>query len=440
MSTLALTVEIDYTIASICKNNHITGGTMLVQKSKQFMRKSFESTMYTFQERPRADLDGNFGVYVHVPFCRSLCNFCPFYKIRFQPALKDAYLQAMLAEIEQTRMRGKARWMYMGGGTPNVLSAQEIGQIITAIRAKCELDSIGMELLPALADRDYLQGLHEAGVNKLSIGVESLTDSVLHSTGRKNAKAQHIHQLVQDALALEMWVNLDLMVGLEHQDATAFLNDLRMAAEMRPAQITIYPFMIIRGLQATPSMPDDDQFDLIDQAAEILAAQGFSRAGIWTFTRREELGDTVYDSSRDELVQDYIGFGPAAFSTYDQWKIVNPDLYSYLQSGKEDQPRMAFVAPKDKTTDDWRHFAAMLYEMQLHPQPQAPGFIRAYIRLLLLSGFGKHGALTQKGIHLAHTLTKTVVESLPFPVQNAACVANFEQYAAYAQSAEAHNP
>ncbi len=399
---------------------------MLTSTSRKMMQRSFHKTVYRFTEAPVPELGESFGVYLHVPFCRTLCNFCPFYKERYTEELKEAYLAALLSEIESSPIRGRATWLYVGGGTPNVLTLEELGRILGALRRKVDLDQVGIELLPALLDGDYLRGLADLGVTKVSVGVESLSRRVMNGTGRRTAAGEHVAAMVALGNDLGLWTNTDLMVGLPHQDAGSFRDDVETVAEFLPDQVTVYPFMIIRGLEATPGMPEEEQFALIEEAYRMLAPHGYGRRSVWTFTR----GDLVYDSSRDELVADYVGFGPAAFSTYGNWKVVNPDLASYLKSAASGQ-RMGFVAPKDPNTDVWRRFASMLYDLRCDLDPGVPAYIKAYVRLLRWSGYGGDAGLSEKGKHFAHALTKTVVEALPFPVQNPACVENYAEYRAY---------
>lgn len=404
---------------------------MIVSKSRQMMRRSFEKTTYRFCEVPEADFRGNFGVYIHVPFCRTKCTFCPFYKELFSEDLKRRYLDAIVEEIGRTPMSGRAKWVYMGGGTPNTLSVQEVGRIVEGLRAKVRLGSVGMELLPSLLDEGYLRGLKRLGFTKVSMGVESFSGEVGRETGRRRIGAPRVEELVKQAMSLGLWVNVDMMAGLPKQDAATFAEDIRKIAAVGPSQVTIYPYMVIRGVAAAPSMPEDDQFALIEGAAGVLESRGYGRRGVWTFA----VGQDVYDSSRDELVEDYAGFGPSGFSTYGGWKVVNPELEVYLRN-IETGRRMGFVAPKSRATDDWRRFARMIYDLKGRPPDGLPLYIRLYVRLLRLAGYIRGGALTAKGRLFAHAITKTVVESLPFPIQNPACVENYGEYLSFKMNAE----
>ena len=400
---------------------------MITSRSKNMMQRSFKKTLYRFMEIPKPAFDGHFGIYIHVPFCLSKCSFCPFYKEIFSEKLKRQYLDAILKEIDDTDIQGKAGWIYFGGGTPNTLTIRDIYGIVERIRGKVQINSMGMELLPALLSDEYLKELKAIGFTKISIGVESFSDEVINKTGRKITTYDHVRGLTEFAKSLGLWVNVDMMVGLPNQDANAFRQDIKKISAIIPDQITIYPFMVIRGLKAIPSSPPREQFELIEEADEMLIKRyGYSRKGVWTFA----LGDDIYDSSRDELIEDYAGFGPSAFSTYGDWKVVNPELDVYVKNF-ENGSRMGFVAPKAKASDDWRKFARMLYDLKVDDTRNLPSYIKVFIWILKRTGYIRHEILTGKGRTFAHEITKTVVESLPFPVQNPGCVENYDEYIAY---------
>ncbi len=403
--------------------------SMINKISMKFMKRSFEKTLYRFTEIPRVTLNGNFGIYVHVPFCLSKCSFCPFYKELFTAELKEQYMDAIIKEIDGAEIQGEAAWLYFGGGTPNLLTTEDTGRIVACLKRKVRIDNMGIELLPSLLSEEYLRELRTTGFSKISIGIESFSDDVIGKTGRKNTTNDNIGRFIKLARSLELWVNTDMMVGLPDQDESTFRRDIEMLAAMLPHQITIYPFMIIRGLQAAPCYPPDRQFALIEEAGKLLQSCGYSRKGVWTFAQ----GSDIYDSSRDELIADYIGFGPAAFSTYGSWKVVNPELDVYIRnmpSGK----KKGFVATKSKASEEWRKFARMIYDLKLDDTYSVASYVNMYIQFLILTGYVKQKALTAKGTTFAHEITKAVVESLPFPVQNAGCIENYAEYVSYRQN------
>lgn len=396
---------------------------MFAEKSKEMMVRSFRKTRYRFDERPAGVFRENYGIYVHIPFCPTQCAFCPFYHEPYDKHRKDEYVKALLAEIERTDIGGTPAWLYFGGGTPNTFSIDDIGSVISAIRKKASFRSAGMELLPHLLTEEYIAGIAASGITKISIGVESLDDAVLTASNRSLKQRMSLKDIIIGARKAGLWVNVDMMIGLPSQTAESFLRDVEHVCSLKPMQVTIYPYMVISGTRAKPSMSDHMQFSLIEDAARILAENGLARQGIWIFAA----SDDVYDTSRDELITDYAGFGAGAFSTYGGWKVVSPELAIYMddiRSGK----RRALIAPKTTTSDAWRRFARQMYDIVCKTERTLPTAINMFIRALYVLGYARSGTLTKKGILLAHDITKTVVESLPYPLQNRDMVENYCSY------------
>ena len=396
---------------------------MLAEKSKEMIIKSFQKTTYIYNEIPEVVIKDSFGVYLHVPFCFSKCAFCPFYKELYNENQKNQYVSAIIKEIESSGLKGEASWLYIGGGTPNTLTIQDLKQIIDKINKKISVSTMGIELLPTILDERYIEGLNDIGFTKISIGVESLSETTLLRSGRKITKKEEYKKIFEKAQDFGMWVNVDLMIGLPGQRPDSFIDDIEQVSLLNPDQITIYPFMRIGKLTVQPSLDDEEQFLFIEKANKIMQKHGYERKGIWIFAK----GDEVYDSSRDELIEDYFGFGPAAFSTYGNWKIVNPELDIYLKNSKKNVKK-ALVARKDKTSDDWRKFARMLYDLRGNVKGNINRFIKFFILLLKLLGYIKNDTLTEKGIMFTHMITKTVVETLPYPLQNTQYIENYDEY------------
>nr|MDO8087204.1 radical SAM protein [Candidatus Sigynarchaeum springense] len=401
---------------------------MIPEFSARIMRKVFEKSRYSFSRVPELRFSSNFGIYVHVPFCHSKCAFCPFYKEIYSAEEKQKYIHAMLDEIKNTKLEGTAQWMYFGGGTPNTLAIDDLRQILAAFREKVRLTSIGIELLPSILHDDYLAGLQELGFTKVSIGVESLSSMVLKDANRPVIPPERVQGIIEKAREHHLRSNVDMMVGMSGQNERGFARDVDQLASMNPDQVTIYPYMAIRGVPR-PEVENDEQFEWIENAAVQLKERGFERHTAWVFSRDSDL----YDSSRDELVQDYAGFGPAAFSTFGDWKVVNPDLGRYLFMHAAGE-RLGFVGKKSVATEDWRVFARILYDLRADFPRSMPGYIKSYIATLKLAGYINKEGLTQKGVRLASYLTKAVVEALPYPLQTRASVDNYDAYLAYPTS------
>ena len=213
------------------------------------------------------------------------------------------------------------------------------------------------------------------------------------------------------------------MVGLPEQTPEVFMEDITHVLEVNPDQVTIYPFMELGKIQAVASLPDRDQFKLIEDAYAVLHQNGFARKAIWVFAK----GEDIYDTSRDELIDEYLGFGPAGFSTFGTFKVVNPELDVYLKNSQQDK-KMALVAPKDKMSDEWRIFARMVYDLAGKLRGDVSFFIKLYVFLLKTGGYIRCQKFTKKGVIFSHTIVKTVVENLPYPLQNVDRISNYEDY------------
>ena len=186
---------------------------MLENLSINRIKQSFDSSTYRFTSIPDITLNGHFGIYIHVPFCLSKCRFCPFYKEILNEDDKERYLAAIHKEIETSQISGTANWVYFGGGTPNVLSIKELDGITAALNQKVTIGRLGIELLPGLLDEDYLKSLKESGFDMVSIGVESLSKTLMKESSRHVFQHEKMDPLISTALSYGLWVNTDLMVG-----------------------------------------------------------------------------------------------------------------------------------------------------------------------------------------------------------------------------------
>lgn len=392
---------------------------MIIDISINMMKKAFDKITYQYMTKPKATLDRDYGIYVHIPFCYTKCNFCPFYKELYDKAILADYVNELIKEINSSNISGAPLWVYIGGGTPNTLEISQLIAITDALKHKVIINNMGIELLPSKVTKSYLDELKRIGFTKISLGVESMHEGVICSSGRINSLSMSISEIIKYALDLGLFVNCDLMVGIIGQSGESFLNDISSLSALKPSQITTYPYMCISNEIKPSSMTEEEQFNLIEKACKALNINGYIRESVWTFA----MSNDVYDSSRDELVNDYIGFGAGAFSTYDNYKVVNPKLNLYMSKNN-----IALVAQKDKCSDNFRLFGRMIYDTKLCIERSSSFPVRMMTMLLIMLGYGSRGKLTSKGINYAHSLTKTIVENLPYPLQNPNKIINREEY------------
>ena len=180
------------------------------------MTKSFKKTRYEFTNVPRTTFTKDIGVYIHVPFCFTKCSFCPFYKELYNDELKGMYVDSISKEISSTEFQGNTKWVYFGGGTPNTLTINDLTKITTTLRNKVKITNMGIELLPSLLTKDYLDGLYSIGFSKISIGIETFTKETHKEIKRKGSDYDHISEY-SDLFTFELnsrnQNNIDVCMG-----------------------------------------------------------------------------------------------------------------------------------------------------------------------------------------------------------------------------------
>jgi oxygen-independent coproporphyrinogen-3 oxidase len=282
------------------------------------------------------------GLYLHVPFCRSLCAYCTFTRGLFAEGLKDRYVAALAREIRDaggSAGTARADTIYIGGGTPSLLDPSEVEQLVRACRETFDLDphaEITLEANPESTDPSRLAGFRAAGVTRLSLGAQSFLDAELVLLGRIHTAAEARRAVAQAVDAGFESVGVDLMMGLPGQSLADWLTSVDELAALVPTHASLYVLeihphdrlrveMARRGLAAAA---DDLVADMYLAAMERLEESGYRQYEISNLARpgRESRHNTKYWSDGD-----WIGFGSAAHSARDgvRWRNVD-DVEEYI--------------------------------------------------------------------------------------------------------------
>jgi oxygen-independent coproporphyrinogen-3 oxidase len=301
---------------------------------------------------------------------------------------------------------------------------------MTCLQKHITASYYAIELLPSLLTNEYLDGLQRMGFSKISMGIESFAAESLKKTGRKNEPSSFISDVVEHARSIGLWTSLDFMIGLPGQTEVSLAYDLSEIERIAPDQVALYPIVQVKGKRVpfTPSFSSPDQFEHIERISARLAKRGYIRRTAWILSR-EDNGE-VYDSSGNELAIDYIGFGAGAYSSYGSARMMNPEIPAYVQA-MADGKRMGFVSTGSGSTKHMRALSKMMYDLQIDSSVRLPWYLRDFAACLNLCGYSKKGRFTKKGRFLSHEISKTAMESLPFPIQYPGCVNNLEAYEEY---------
>lgn len=280
------------------------------------------------QQLPFSDCD-HLGLYVHIPFCKNICNFCPYCKVKYSEKLCSRYIDALLREIHLVGGRHSGRKMttslYFGGGTP-ALAAGRLKEIVDAIEDHFIItEGIGVELHPDDVEPAVLQTLRKAGVTKISIGIQSFQKKFQQILGRAEVDVSALKRVL-GGFSFET-VSMDFIFALPTQTFDDLKADLDAAFENGANHVAIYPFIDFTFTSsAVVAMPEKEKQALLNEITMYCMDKGYTRSSIWTFSKDKQ---AKYSSmTRDN----FLGFGCSATTLLnDQFKINTFSVEDYCE-------------------------------------------------------------------------------------------------------------
>lgn len=286
------------------------------------------------------------SIYIHIPLCVRKCAYCDFPSYTGRMAQREAYVRAVCREMRAQAAcfgRRQVRTVFLGGGTPTLLSGGQVQGIMDALRASFDLArdaEITMEGNPGTLTAENLAAYRRAGVNRLSLGVQSLDDGLLTAVGRIHTAAQAVQAVHMAREAGFDNLNLDLMSGLPGQSPAQWADTLQRAIALSPEHLSCYSLILEEGTplhaqamaRTCAPLPDEDALAEMDEITLRLTEQaGYARYEVSNYARPGK-------ACRHNIVywdcEPYLGLGCAAHSDMDGRRFYNP-------SGWEDYMRMA---------------------------------------------------------------------------------------------------
>ena len=286
------------------------------------------------------------SLYIHIPFCVRKCGYCDFLSAPADEKARDRYVQALLMEIEcyqgtETADR-KIKTLYIGGGTPSILSVNQLDCIIQKIKCTfnfCDDIEASMEMNPGTASKEKCRALYQMGINRLSIGLQSTNDMELKTLGRIHSYEDFLNTYTWCREAGFQNINVDLMAALPYQTVESYTTGLRKIIRLAPEHISAYSLILEEG---TPfyqkynsgcyPLPDEEQERLMYRETEqILAQAGYERYEISNYAKKGY-------ACRHNLVYwqggDYLGLGLGSSSYMDGVRFHNTtDFETYVNQG-----------------------------------------------------------------------------------------------------------
>ena len=266
------------------------------------------------------------GLYIHVPFCRSKCQYCDFYSLACkEDKLMDGYLDAVCDHVKEAGALApgyKVDTIYFGGGTPSFFGADGMATILTTIRRNFDVDNnaeITFEANPDSISDKLLHRLRAEGFNRVSLGIQSDDDEMLKKLGRPHTYSQAVMAYQRIRKAGFRNVSVDLMYGLPGQSLMDWQETLDNVLRLLPEHISCYGLKVEEGtplyeIQDTINLPDDDlQADMYLAAADLLRSRGYRQYEISNFCRK---GLYSKHNMKYWTGGEYLGFGPSASSDF----------------------------------------------------------------------------------------------------------------------------
>ncbi|MBS0651131.1 MAG: radical SAM family heme chaperone HemW [Verrucomicrobia bacterium] len=269
------------------------------------------------------------SLYFHIPFCSKKCPYCHFFVLPDKPALKDQFLASIAREWKQRlpQLEGKRIVsIYFGGGTPSRLSSEQLQFILDLVFSSgLEIDpacEITMEANPEDASLPHLRGFRSLGINRLSLGIQSLDDQQLHLLDRQHSSQKGVDAILNAQMAGFQNISIDLMYDLPHQTLASWKGTLDQLSQLPITHLSLYNLtfephtgFFKRKKELTPHLPNDEEsLHLLQEAIDAIEKAGLDRYEISAFARpgMHSRHNTGYWTARS-----FLGFGPSAFSYWE---------------------------------------------------------------------------------------------------------------------------
>lgn len=289
------------------------------------------------------------GIYVHIPFCIRKCNYCDFYSVKWNEELEHDYINSVIKEIKNYKETINANYLvdtiYFGGGTPTVISPSNINKIIAAIGESfdiCNSSEISMEANPNTLTSNNLVSYKGAGINRLSIGVQSLNDEILKRLGRLHSSKEALESIETARMHGFENINADVMFNIPGQTISDVEDTILKLANANVNHISFYSLKLEKG---TPMyvmeknheilMPEEDiEREMYYAGRNIMENKNLMQYEISNFSLK---GYECKHNLKYWMQEEYIGIGPSAHSFLNNERYSNPsDINSYINNACND--------------------------------------------------------------------------------------------------------
>lgn len=308
------------------------------------------------------------GIYVHIPFCKRKCAYCDFVSFSNKQNLIDGYIETLKKEINKFEINKEeylVDTIYFGGGTPSYIDSKYIIDILEVIRNKFDISKdveITIEVNPGTASEEKLNNYYKSGINRLSIGLQSVDDKLLNTIGRIHSFSDFLKTY---SLAKKVGftnINIDLMIGLPTQNLSDVKTAIEKAVELSPNHISVYSLIVEEGTPIEEKINKKELF---------LPSEILERKMYWTVKEELEKSGYVhyeisnfakpgYESKHNTSCwnqEEYIGFGLAAHSYINNTRFSNTeDIEEYIENIRCDKEEYKTIHEVQSKEDKMKEY------------------------------------------------------------------------------------
>ena len=283
----------------------------------------------------------NLGIYVHIPFCKKKCKYCDFISFSCFDEKEEEYVNCLIKEIENKKCSNVVSTIYIGGGTPSIIDSKNIIKILEAIFSNFNVlddTEITIEVNPGTVTKEKLEDYKAAGINRLSIGLQSTQNRILNLIGRIHTYEEFLNTY---NLAKEVGfenINVDLMLAIPTQTEEEIIESVQKVIDLNPNHISLYSLILEEGTELE-ALIEDGKLELIDEdlerkmywkTKELLEKNEYNHYEISNFSKKGHESKHNLSCWNQE---EYLGFGLAAHSYYRRERFSNiDDLDKYLEN------------------------------------------------------------------------------------------------------------
>lgn len=289
-------------------------------------------------------MNNSIGIYVHVPFCVQKCKYCDF--CSFDKSTQDVradYVSALCSELEREAACVRERTVdtvFFGGGTPSLLSICELDKMLSVLHKNYNVQKnaeITLEMNPATANKEKMKSMHQMGINRVSIGMQSSDDKELELLGRIHTYSDFLRTFDDARAAGFDSINADVMYGIPSQTLSSLEKTLSSLTSLSLDHVSAYSLKIEEGtpfysMRSELSLPcEDEEYGMYLLCTQMLSDAGYSHYEISNYAKK---GKQSRHNLKYWRAEEYLGFGVSAYSYLDSKRYGNSrDISDYIKNG-----------------------------------------------------------------------------------------------------------